>query len=664
MPEVAVAQQPRILQSYAVDRWIAPKTGHVAIPSAIDGRAVAQASSAGLDFAAMVRHAREVGGPALRAMTFHQRADLLKALATYLNERKEALYELAFDTGATRRDSAIDIEGGIGVLFAYTSRGRRELPSERFVIDGGAEALSKGGSFIGLHVLTPLHGVAVHINAFNFPVWGLVEKLGPALLAGVPVITKPATATAYVAEALVRLIVESGVLPKGALQFVSGGLGDLLDHLTGQDVLSFTGSLETSEKLRNHPAVSRNAVRFIAERDSLNAAVLGPDAAPGTPEFDLFVKEVVREMTAKAGQKCTAIRRIFISRTYEAALIAALSAKLAEFVPGDPRLADTRMGALVSTAQRTAVEAAIAEIGDEVEIVHDANDQTTGAFMAPVLLRAKNPATARRIHAVEPFGPVATVLAYDTLDEAIELVAKGEGSLVATLATYDPDVAEAFVFGVAHYHGRLLILDRDCAKESTGHGSPMPGLIHGGPGRAGGGEEMGGLRGVYHYLQRTALQGSPARLSALTRRWIKGAPATVAAEHPFRRNFDALAIGDTVETASRVVTLGDIEHFAAFTGDNFYAHMDEEAAAKPPIRSSAARVAHGYLLLSFAAGLFVDPAAGTGSGQLRPSTICASSSRFRRETRCACGWRSRRSRRRANPNTAKCGGCGAVQPER
>ncbi len=610
MPEVSAAQQAPVLCSFAQGRWIAPTSGLVAIPSAIDGRTVAHISSAGLDFAAMARHARQVGGPALRAMTFHQRADLLKTLATYLNGAKEALYQLAFDTGATRRDNAADIEGGIGVLLAYASRGRRELPSERFVIDGEVEGLSKGGGFVGLHVRNSRQGVAVHINAFNFPVWGLLEKLAPALLAGVPVITKPATATAYVAEALVRQIVDSGVLPDGALQFVAGGVGDLLEHLTGQDVLAFTGSLETSGKLRDHPAVSRHAVRFIAERDSLNAAVLGPDAAPGTPEFDLFVREVVREMTVKAGQKCTAIRRILVPSAHETAVIAALSAKLGEYVPADPRLDSTRMGALVSTGQRAAVAAAIAVVGDEVEIVHGSLDGDTGpgAFMAPVLLRARDPANARRVHAVEPFGPVATVLAYDTLDEAIALVAKGEGSLVASLVTYDAAVAEAFVFGVAPYHGRLLILDRDCAKESTGHGSPMPGLVHGGPGRAGGGEEMGGLRGVYHYLQTTALQGSPALLSALTRRWMKGAPAPVTPEHPFRRRFEALNLGDTVETASRLVTLEDIKHFAAFTGDNFYAHMDEAAAKANPFFPG--RVAHGYLLLSFAAGLFVDPAPG------------------------------------------------------
>ncbi len=601
------------LESYACDRWVASDSGLVSIPSAIDGRVVAQASSAGLDFAAMARHAREVGGPALRAMTFHERADRLKALASYLNDRKTPLYELALDTGATRRDNLIDIDGGIGTLFAYASRGRRELPSERFIIDGDVENLSKTGSFLGLHIRTPLTGVAVHINAFNFPCWGMLEKLAPAFLAGMPVIAKPATATAYVAEAVARLIIESGLLPKGAFQFIAGSTGDLLDHLTGQDVLSFTGSLETSEKLRNHPAVSRNAVRFIAERDSLNAAVLGPDAVEGTPEFDIFVKEVVREMTVKAGQKCTAIRRVIVPSAQEKAVIAALSAQLAKFRPGDPRLEETRMGPLASVSQCAAVRDAVEALQKEADIVFDgaaavSGELAKGAFMAPVLLRSRAASEARLVHHVEPFGPVATVLAYDTLDDAINLVARGEGSLVASAYTHDDAVAEKLILGLAPFHGRLLVLDRDCAKESTGHGSPMPGLVHGGPGRAGGGEELGGLRGVFHYMQRTALQGSPARLAALTRRWIKGAPAPVAAEHPFRRPFETLAIGDTVESASRTITLDDIEHFAHFTGDTFYAHMDEEAAKANPFFPG--RVAHGYLLLSFAAGLFVDPAPG------------------------------------------------------
>jgi len=600
-----------ILQNYAVDRWTAPSEGLADIASAIDGRVVARLSSRSLDFAAMVRHARTVGGPALRRLTFHQRADLLKALALYLSERKEPLYTLAADTGATRRDNLIDIDGGLGTLFAYASRGRRELPSERFVVEGGVEPLSKGGSFVGLHVLTPLTGVAVHINAFNFPCWGMLEKLAPAILAGVPVITKPASATAYVAEAVVKLITESGILPEGSLQFIAGGTGDLLDHLTGQDLVAFTGSIATSEKLRNHPAISRNAVRFVAERDSLNAAVLGPDATPDTPEFDLFVKEVVREMTAKAGQKCTAIRRVLVPRTLENDVIAALGKRLSGLEIGDPRQESVRMGPLVSTAQREDVRAAIAELATEAEIVvgDPANDGAPGgAFLAPVLLRCTDPARARKVHSVEAFGPVATVIAYDGLDQAVELVSRGEGSLVASIYTHDDSVADALVFGLAPFHGRLLVLDRDCAKESTGHGSPLPGLVHGGPGRAGGGEELGGIRGVHHYLQRTALQGSPARLAALTRSWIKGASAPVPATHPFRRNYDEIQVGETVETASRTITIADIEHFADFTGDAFYAHMDEEAAKANPFFPG--RVAHGYLILSFAAGLFVDPAPG------------------------------------------------------
>ncbi|MBN8917559.1 MAG: phenylacetic acid degradation bifunctional protein PaaZ [Rhizobiales bacterium] len=605
-----------ILDSYALDRWFTPEAGLVDIPSAIDGRVVARASTRGLDFAAMVRHARDVGGPALRRLTFHQRADMLKALGAHLTAHKDALYALAADTGATKRDNFFDIDGGIGTLYAYASRGRRELPGERFVVEGAPEALSKNGTFIGLHVLTPLHGVAVHVNAFNFPCWGMLEKLAPAILAGMPVITKPATATAYVAEAVVKLIIEANILPAGALQFVAGSTGDLLDHLTGQDVLSFTGSAATSQALRDHPAVSRNAVRFIAERDSLNAAVLGPDAVEGTPEFDLFIAEVVREMTVKAGQKCTAIRRIIVPKAQENAVIAALSTRLAAIAVGDPRREDVRMGPLASRAQRTATQEAVREIAAEAEIVFGdpetvepvGADAATGAFMAPVLLRCAEPLKAKAPHEVEAFGPVATVMGYEAIADALALVAKGEGSLVASVYTYDPTVAEELVFGIAAHHGRLVLIDRDCAKESTGHGSPLPGLVHGGPGRAGGGEEMGGLRGVFHYMQRTAIEGSPARLSALTRTWLSGAPAPVTLEHPFKRKFDALSVGDTVETASRTITLDDIEHFAHFTGDTFYAHMDEEAAKANPFFPG--RVAHGYLILSFAAGLFVDPAPG------------------------------------------------------
>jgi oxepin-CoA hydrolase / 3-oxo-5,6-dehydrosuberyl-CoA semialdehyde dehydrogenase len=604
------------LQSYAAGLWHTPDGGLAEIRSAIDGRVLATASSQGLDFAAVIRHARQVGGPALRRLTFHQRADILKALATYLSERKAPLYDLSFETGATKRDSAVDIEGGIGTLFAYASRGRRDLPSERFIIDGEVESLSKGNSFIGLHVLTPLAGVAVHVNAYNFPCWGLLEKFAPAFLAGVPVITKPATATAYLAHALVKAIVESGLLPEGSLQFISGSTGDLLDHLTGQDVLAFTGSIETSERLRNHPIVSRNAVRFVAERDSLNAAVLGPDALPGSPEFDLFIKEVVREMTVKAGQKCTAIRRAFVPRALESAVTEALKERLGKIVVGDPRRDDVTMGALVSLTQRHDVVAKIRDLQSETEIVFgnldDCNvtgaEAQTGAFLSPVLLRCKNPATAVKVHSIEAFGPVATLITYEDLADAVELVQRGEGSLVASVFTYDDKIADELIFGIAPFHGRLLIVDRDDAKESTGHGSPLPGLVHGGPGRAGGGEELGGLRGVFHYMQRTALQGSPARLAALTRNWIKGAPELKTAQHPFKNDFDTLRVGDTIETQARPITLDDIEHFAHFTGDTFYAHMDEAAAKANPFFPG--RVAHGYLILSFAAGLFVDPAPG------------------------------------------------------
>ncbi|MFL9828198.1 phenylacetic acid degradation bifunctional protein PaaZ [Rhodoplanes sp. SY1] len=615
-PAPTLATTPPTLQSFVQDRWVTPARGLAEIRSAIDGRVVAYASSDGIDFGAAVRHARAVGGPALRALTFHERADRLKALATFLSERKEQLNALSADTGATKRDNFFDIDGGIGTLYAYASRGRRELPAERFVIEGDTEALSRGGTFMGLHVMTPLNGVAVHINAFNFPCWGMLEKLAPAILAGVPVITKPATATAYVAAAVVKLIVEANLLPKGALQFVCGSAGDLLDHLDGQDVVSFTGSADTSDRLRNHPVIGRNAVRFIAERDSLNAAVLGPDAVPGTPELDLFVKEVVREMTVKAGQKCTAIRRVVVPRASQSAVTEAIKTQLEKITVGDPRREEVRMGPLASLSQRAAVREAVADLIAEAEIVAGdplvaapiGGDMATGAFMAPVLLACADPLAARRVHTIEPFGPVATVMPYDTLDDAVAIVAKGEGSLVASVFTHDDQVADALVFGLAPFHGRVLIVDRDCAKESTGHGSPLPGLVHGGPGRAGGGEEMGGLRGVFHYMQRTALQGSPARLAALTRRWLKGAPAPVAEVHPFRRDYDALTIGDSVETDSRRITIADIEHFADFTGDAFYAHMDEAAAKANPFFPG--RVAHGYLILSFAAGLFVDPAPG------------------------------------------------------
>jgi len=616
------------LLNYAQDRWYEAPSGSLApVESAVSGETIAVTGSEGLDFAAMLRHARTVGGPALRKLTFHERAWMLKELANAVMARKEELYELNYETGATRTDGWIDIEGGAGTLFSFSSKGRRELPNGRVLVDGAMEPLSKGGTFVGQHVYTPLQGVAVHINAFNFPVWGMLEKLGPTLLAGVPAIVKPASATGYLAEAAFRIMIEANVLPPGALQLVMGGVGDLFDHLTLQDVVSFTGSAKTAMKLQSHPVIARESVRFIAERDSLNASVLGPDAAPGTPEFDLFVKEVAREMTVKAGQKCTAIRRAMAPAEHLDAVQAALTERLGKARIGDPREEGVTMGALASRAQLTGVRAAVAELAKSARIVSGDPEASpvagNGSFMTPILLRTDDPWNTDAVHDIEAFGPVSTIMPYRDLDDAIALANRGMGSLALSLFTYDADVAEDFVLGAGAYHGRMLILDRTSAKESTGHGSPLPVLVHGGPGRAGGGEEMGGVRGVAHYMQRTALQGSPAILSTIVKQWLPGAPKPEGAVHPFRKRIGELEIGETFKTASRTVTLEDVEHFAHFTGDTFYAHMDDEAAKASPIFEG--RVAHGYLILSFAAGLFVEPSPGpvlanTGLENLRFQT--------------------------------------------
>jgi oxepin-CoA hydrolase/3-oxo-5,6-dehydrosuberyl-CoA semialdehyde dehydrogenase len=598
------------LQSYVADKWIAPEGNLTAIASAVTGETVAEIGTTVRDFAGVLAHAHDVGRPALRKMTFHQRAKMLKAMADAIMARKDELYELSYNTGATKADGWIDIEGGAGTLFAYSSKGRRELPNDTVLIDGGVEGLSKRGTFVGQHVMTSLQGAAVHINAFNFPVWGMLEKLGPTLLAGVPAIVKPATATSYVTEAAVRILTEANVLPKGALQLIVGPIGDLFDHLTGQDVVSFTGSAQTAQTLQRHPVIARESVRFIAERDSLNAAVLGPDAVAGTPEFDLFVKEVVREMTVKAGQKCTAIRRALVPSAQINAVEAALKKALSEIVIGDPRDEKTQMGALVSASQRDDVRDKIETLSKEARIVFgDPNkSESKGAFLSPVLLRCDEPGKATRVHDTEAFGPVATLMPYKDASDAIALVNRGQGSLVMSLYTYDPNAAREVLLGSGAFHGRLFILDRDCAKESTGHGSPLPNLIHGGPGRAGGGEEMGGLHGLMHYMQRTALQGSPRMLTGVTHEWMRGSPEMREGPHPFRLKLGELELGKTLITKSRTITLDDIEKFAHFTGDTFYAHMDEEAAKANPLFGG--RVAHGYLLLSFAAGLFVDPAPG------------------------------------------------------
>ncbi|RST84488.1 phenylacetic acid degradation bifunctional protein PaaZ [Aquibium carbonis] len=602
------------LNSYAVGKWVAPSGRLTQLKSAVDGRVVAELGAA-LDFAAMTAHARTVGGPALRAMTFHQRAAMLKALAQHLNERREALYELSYDTGATKTDSMIDIDGGIGTMFVYASKGRRELPDDVIHVEPGIEQFGKTGSFLGQHVATSLQGVAVHINAFNFPVWGMLEKLSPTLLAGVPAIVKPASATAWLAEAAFRMMIESGLLPEGAVQFVAGSTGDLIDRLGSQDVVSFTGSAATAGLLRGNRNLLDNAVRFVAEQDSLNATILGPDAAPGTPEFDTFVREVHREMTAKAGQKCTAIRRILVPAAHREAVIEAISDRLAKTPVGDPRAEGTRMGALASLAQREDVLEKARQIGTEARCVFGADgfspagvDVAAGAFVSPMLFACDDPDSAEKVHSVEAFGPVSTVMAYRDLDHATALANRGAGSLVASVFTHDPAVARQVVIASGAFHGRLYFANRDTGKEATGHGSPLPHLVHGGPGRAGGGEEMGGIRGVMHYMQRTAIQASPDLLSAITKSFVKGSTTLAKEAHPFRMTFGELEIGHTLETAAREVTLSDIEHFAEFTGDNFYAHMDEEAAKANPFFPG--RVAHGYLILSFAAGLFVDPAPG------------------------------------------------------
>ena len=601
------------LQSYVCGAWAGGRGDGVALRDASTGEVIALASSAGIDFGAVLDHAREAGGPALRAMTFHERAGMLKALAKRLSELKDEFYALSYRTGATKADSFIDIDGGIGTVFAFAGKGSRELPNARIYIDGDVEVLSRAGSFVGRHLYVSREGAAVHINAFNFPVWGMLEKLAPTLLAGMPAIVKPATATAYLTELVVRRIVESKILPEGALQLVCGGLGDLFDGLNCQDTVSFTGSAHTAAKLRVHPVILRHAVPFIAETDSLNSSILAPDCAPGSVEFGLFVKEVAREMTVKAGQKCTAIRKALVPEAVAGEVVAALQGVLRDIVVGDPRVEGVHMGPLVSQEQRTSVLACVAELCREADLVEGSMDEFAvrgadrerGAFVPPLLLLSRDPPASRAIHEVEAFGPVATVVPYRGVADAIALARRGEGSLAASVFCADDSLAARIVLGLAPYHGRILVVNQTCAKESTGHGSPLAPLIHGGPGRAGGGEEMGGIRGVLHYMQRTAVQGSPDVLTAAGGRWVRGSRLRDPGRHPFRIPFNELQLGDTLESAEREVTIADIEQFAALSGDNFYAHMNEAEAARNPLFGG--RVAHGYFLISAAAGLFVDP---------------------------------------------------------
>ncbi|WP_437880668.1 phenylacetic acid degradation bifunctional protein PaaZ [Pseudomonas sp. LRF_L74] len=602
------------LQSFIGGRWIG-QHGASALRSAINGQTLFRTHEESIDFAEAIAHARQQGLKELLALDFQQRASRLRELGKYLLERKEQLYALSHHSGATRGDSWIDIEGGAGTLFAYASLGRRELPSGNLVHEGPAMPLGKLGTFAGSHILVPRGGVAVHINAFNFPIWGMLEKFAPSFLAGMPCIVKPATATSYLTEATVRMMQESGLLPAGSLQLIVGSTGDLLDRLQGQDVVTFTGSADTAAKLRVNANLIRNSVPFNAEADSLNCAILAPEVTLDDPEFDLFVKEVTREMTVKAGQKCTAIRRAIVPAKHIDTVAEKLRERLSKVVAGDPSVEGVKMGALASHAQQSDVAERVEALLASSELLLGARDGFSprgdgvaeGAFFAPTLLRSRDPHAEGGAHDIEAFGPVTTLMSYDDIDEAIALAARGKGSLVASLVTKDPHVAARVVPAAAALHGRLHILDRESAGESTGHGSPLPQLKHGGPGRAGGGEELGGLRAVKHYLQRTAVQGSPTMLMAVTGEYVRGAKVYETEVHPFRRHFEDLQIGESLLTHRRTVTEADLVNFGCLSGDHFYMHFDEIAARASQF---GRRIAHGYFVLSAAAGLFVSPGAG------------------------------------------------------
>ncbi|MBI3729907.1 MAG: phenylacetic acid degradation bifunctional protein PaaZ [Burkholderiales bacterium] len=604
----------KTLQSYIGGRWIG-KEGAQGLYSAVNGKLLNYTHAETIDFGEAVMHARQQGVTALLALDFQQRAARLRALAKYLNEHKEQLYAISLHTGATRNDSWIDIEGGAGTLFAYAGIGTNEFPSGNLVHEGPAFALGKQGNFLGTCILVPRGGLAVHINAFNFPIWGLLEKFAPTFLAGMPCIVKPATTSSYLTEALVRLIDSSGLLPQGSLQLIIGSTGDLLDRLEGQDVVTFTGSATTAAMLRLHPNLIRQSIPFNAKADSLNCAILGPDVTPDDDEFDLFVEEVAREMTTKAGQNCTAIRRAIIPTRHIDAVAERLRARLAKVTVGDPSVEGVRMGPLASKAQQADVAGRLALLAVGNQIVFGELDGfspvgeevANGAFSAPTLVLCNNPLVNDSVHDIEAFGPVCTLMPYGELDEALTLAAKGRGSLVGTLVTRDPAVAAHAIPVAAAWHGRLLVLDREAAVECTGHGSSLPQLKHGGPGRAGDGEELGGARAVKHYLQRAAVQGSPDMLAAITREHMRGAAVRESEIHPFRHYFEDLQISDSLLTHRRTVGEADIVAFGCLSGDFFYMHFDEIAAKESVFGK---RIAHGYFVLSAAAGLFVSPARG------------------------------------------------------
>lgn len=602
------------LENYVLGSWMAGDGEGTIQTHALDGSVLFSASSDGLDYKAILEYGRKKGSPVLRKMTFQERGLMLKALALFLLEKKDAYYAVSHWTGATRADSWVDIEGGIGNLFAYSSL-RRRFPGEPYYVEGDTIRLSKENTFVGHHILTPKPGVAVHINAFNFPIWGMLEKIAVNLLAGMPAVVKASEQTSYLTEVMVRDIIQSGILPEGALQLVIGSGKGILDHVQSQDVVTFTGSAETGKKLRTAPAILNNAVPYTMEADSLNAAILGEDAEPGTPEFDLFIKEVRREMTTKAGQKCTAVRRILVPEKLMEPVEKALAKALSQTTIGDPSVEGVRMGALINRQQWQRVREKLALMAEQTPVIYGdleqfevlGADKQRGAFIPPILMRNEKPFLQKISHEMECFGPVSTIMPYTSLENAIELAQMGKGSLVSTICSNDPGILREYVLEAAAYHGRILMLNRQSAKESTGHGAPLPLLVHGGPGHAGGGEEMGGVRGVLHYMQRTALQGHPSDITAVTRQFQPGAAQPETPVHPFKKHFEDLFVGETLVTAKHTVSETDIHNFANVSGDNFYAHMDATSLDGTIFTQ---RVAHGYFVLAKAAGLFVDAKKG------------------------------------------------------
>lgn len=597
------------LENYILGKWITGDGDGQPLFNAVTGSQIASASTKGIDFKEVLSYARNTGNPALRKLSFHERGLMLKSLALHLRDHLDRFYQLSYQTGATKADSWVDIEGGIGNLFSYASL-RRKFPDESYCLDGEHHSLGKANTFMGHHLLIPKEGVAIHINAFNFPVWGMLEKIAVNLLAGMPAVVKPATVTSYLTEAVVKEIIASGILPKGALQLVCGSAGDMLQHVTEQDVVTFTGSASTGLMLKSTPSILSNNVPFTMEADSLNCIILGNDVTPDMPEWDIFLKEVRREMTTKCGQKCTAIRRIFVPTDKLEDVQIALGKALSQTTIGNPLNEKVRMGSLAGESQREEVKAQVQKLLASSQIIYGSLDSvevidadaTKGAFMSPLLLLNEDPFHSKEVHEVEAFGPVSTLMPYQHIDDAISLAKMGKGSLVSSIVTADKKIAKQYVLGAGTYHGRILVLNNDCAKESTGHGSPLPLLVHGGPGRAGGGEEMGGIRGVKHYMQRIAIQGSPDMITAISNVYQPGAKGNVGGIHPFKKYYDELQIGDQLLTEKRLITAEDIDRFADLSGDHFYAHLRDTDFSGTMFEK---QVAHGYLIMSIAAGLFV-----------------------------------------------------------